>query len=96
VTAVPTGAYAPAIIVLLTDGANNAGPLPQDVAAQAAARGVRVYALDLGPSRAPNSRPADSATAALSHSAPQDQATALGAATFAGGSMRKRSWRWPI
>ncbi len=44
----PEGVYAPAIIVLLTDGANNAGPLPQDVAAQAAARGVRVYAIGFG------------------------------------------------
>jgi len=48
VTAVPTGAYAPAIIVLLTDGASNTGPRPQDVATQAAARGVRVYAIGFG------------------------------------------------
>src|SRR5205814_8397372 len=34
---VPKGAYAPAIIVLLTDGASNAGPLPPAAAAQAAA-----------------------------------------------------------
>jgi Ca-activated chloride channel family protein len=47
-SAVPAGAYAPAIIVLLTDGASNSGPLPQDVAAQAAARGVRVYAIGFG------------------------------------------------
>jgi Ca-activated chloride channel family protein len=44
----PDGVYAPAIIVLLTDGATNTGPLPQDVAAQAAARGVRVYAIGFG------------------------------------------------
>lgn len=44
----PTGVYAPAIIVLLTDGASNAGPIPQEVAAQAAARGVRVYAIGFG------------------------------------------------
>ena len=30
---VPKGAYAPAIIVLLTDGASNAGPEPLDAAA---------------------------------------------------------------
>lgn len=44
----PAGVYAPAIIVLLTDGASNSGPIPQDVAAQAAARGVRVYAIGFG------------------------------------------------
>ncbi len=45
---VPTGAYAPAIIVLLTDGASNAGPEPVDAAGQAAARGIRVYTIGFG------------------------------------------------
>ncbi len=45
---VPAGAYAPAIIVLLTDGANNAGPVPVEAAQQAAARGVRVYTIGFG------------------------------------------------
>jgi Ca-activated chloride channel family protein len=45
---VPAGAYAPAIIVLLTDGANNTGPLPVDAAQQATARGVRVYTIGFG------------------------------------------------
>ena len=45
---VPTGAYAPAIVVLLTDGASNAGPDPVEAAAQAAARGVRVYTIGFG------------------------------------------------
>jgi Ca-activated chloride channel family protein len=45
---VPEGAYAPAIIVLLTDGANNAGPLPEEAAEQAVARGVRVYTIGFG------------------------------------------------
>ena len=45
---VPTGAYAPAIIVVLTDGASNAGPEPVDAARQAAARGVRVYTIGFG------------------------------------------------
>ena len=45
---VPTGAYAPAIVVLLTDGASNAGPEPVEAAAQAAARGVRVYTIGFG------------------------------------------------
>jgi Ca-activated chloride channel family protein len=45
---VPRGAYAPAIIVLLTDGASNTGPPPVDAAGQAAARGVRVYTIGFG------------------------------------------------
>jgi len=47
-TPVPQGAYAPDIIVLLTDGASNAGPLPLDAAQQAADRGVRVYTIGFG------------------------------------------------
>jgi Ca-activated chloride channel homolog len=47
-SAVPKGAYAPAIIVLLTDGASNAGPMPLDAAGQAAARGLRVYTIGFG------------------------------------------------
>jgi Ca-activated chloride channel family protein len=45
---VPAGAYAPSIIVLLTDGASNAGPLPLDAARQAVDRGVRVYTIGYG------------------------------------------------
>jgi Ca-activated chloride channel family protein len=45
---VPKGAYAPAIVVLLTDGVSNAGPLPEDAARQAAARGVRIYTIGFG------------------------------------------------
>lgn len=47
-TPVPRGAYAPSIIVLLTDGASNAGPLPTDAAQQAADRGIRVYTIGFG------------------------------------------------
>ncbi len=47
-TPVPRGAYAPDIIVLLTDGASNAGPLPADAAQQAADRGVRIYTIGFG------------------------------------------------
>jgi Ca-activated chloride channel family protein len=47
-TPVPSGAYAPAIIVLLTDGASNAGPFPLDAAEQAVERGVRVYTIGFG------------------------------------------------
>ena len=42
------GAYVPDIIVLLTDGANNAGPAPLDAAQQAVDRGVRVYTIGFG------------------------------------------------
>jgi Ca-activated chloride channel family protein len=45
---VPRGAYAPAIIVLLTDGASNTGPVPVEAAEAAAARGVRVYTIGFG------------------------------------------------
>ena len=47
-TPVTPGAYAPDIIVLLTDGVSNAGPLPVDAAQQAADRGVRVYTVGFG------------------------------------------------
>jgi Ca-activated chloride channel family protein len=47
-TPVPEGVYVPHIIVLLTDGAANAGPMPVDAAQQAADRGVRVYTIGFG------------------------------------------------
>jgi Ca-activated chloride channel homolog len=47
-TPVPRGAYAPDVIVLLTDGVSNAGPQPLDAAQQAADRGVRVYTIGFG------------------------------------------------
>jgi len=47
-TPVPRGAFAPDIIVVLTDGVSNAGPLPIDAAQQAADRGVRVYTIGFG------------------------------------------------
>lgn len=45
---VPDGVYAPDIIVLLTDGANNTGPLPLEAAQQAVDRGVRVFTIGFG------------------------------------------------
>lgn len=45
---VPEGDYAPDIIVLLTDGASNEGPLPLDAAQQAVDRGIRVYTIGFG------------------------------------------------
>src|SRR5258708_18693331 len=50
---VAKGAYAPDIIVLLTDGVSNAGPLPLDAAQQAADRGVRVYTISFGTEQGP-------------------------------------------
>jgi Ca-activated chloride channel family protein len=52
-TPVPQGLYAPEIIVLLTDGVSNAGPLPLDAAQQAADRGVRVYTIGFGTEQGP-------------------------------------------
>jgi Ca-activated chloride channel family protein len=45
---VPKGAYAPHIIVLLTDGVTTTGPMPLDAAQQAVDRGVRVYTIGFG------------------------------------------------
>src|SRR5919205_4265395 len=45
---VPKGAYAPDVIVLLTDGVSNAGPAPVAAARQAVDRGVRVYTIGFG------------------------------------------------
>lgn len=40
--------YVPHIIVLLTDGASNAGPFPLTAAQQAVERGIRVYTIGFG------------------------------------------------
>jgi Ca-activated chloride channel family protein len=50
-TPVPEGQYAPHLIVLLTDGASNAGPNPLSAAVQAAERGIRVYTIGFGTTR---------------------------------------------
>ncbi len=47
-TPVIKGAYAPDIIVLLTDGVSNVGPLPTDAAQQAVNRGIRIYTIGFG------------------------------------------------
>ncbi len=54
--AVTPGDYAPAIIVLLTDGASNAGPEPLEAAQQAVDRGIRVYTIGFG-TEDPGERP---------------------------------------
>ncbi len=47
-TPVPKGTYVPDIIVLLTDGVSNTGPLPVDAAQAAVDRGVRIYTIGFG------------------------------------------------
>lgn len=47
-TPLPRGEYAPAIVVLLTDGESNTGPDPVEIAKQAALRGVRVFTVGVG------------------------------------------------
>ncbi len=47
----PKGVYVPHIIVLLTDGATNSGPRPEDAAKQAIDRGIRVYTIGFGTER---------------------------------------------
>ena len=47
-TPVPAGDYAPDIVVVLTDGANNTGPTPAQAATEAATRGIRVYTIGFG------------------------------------------------
>lgn len=42
------GEWAPAIIVLLSDGQNTTGPMPLDVVDQASTRKVRIYTVGLG------------------------------------------------
>ncbi|MBE0409662.1 MAG: VWA domain-containing protein [Anaerolineales bacterium] len=42
------GHFEPDIIVLLTDGASNTGPLPEEAAQMAAERGIKVYTIGFG------------------------------------------------
>jgi Ca-activated chloride channel family protein len=47
-TPMPAGTYAPAIVILLTDGENNQFPDPLDVTQSAVQRGIRIYTVGLG------------------------------------------------
>lgn len=47
-TPMPQGTYAPAVVVLLTDGENNIPPNPLAEAQAAADRGVRIYTVGIG------------------------------------------------
>src|SRR5574341_126830 len=44
----PKGIYAPAIIILMSDGESNVGPSPLDVVDQAVDRGIRIYTVGVG------------------------------------------------
>ncbi len=48
ITPVPRGTYAPAAIVLLSDGQSNTGPPPLRTLKQASDRGVRIYTVGVG------------------------------------------------
>lgn len=56
-TPVPKGMYVPDVIVLLTDGASNAGILPLEAAQQAVDRGIRVYTIGFGTANGSESLP---------------------------------------
>lgn len=47
-TPVQRGAYASAVVILLSDGVSNRGPRPLDIIEQVANRGVRVYTVGVG------------------------------------------------
>jgi len=47
-TPVPKGYFQPAIVVLMSDGENNANPPPLEAAQQLANRGIRVFTVGLG------------------------------------------------
>ncbi len=47
-TPLPRGTFAPAAIILISDGQNNSPPNPLDTASQAADRGVRIYTIGIG------------------------------------------------
>ena len=93
--AVPEGAYAPAIIVLLTDGASNAGPEPVEAAQQAADRGMRVYTIGFG-TEDPGGRPPTLRRAVRSAASPATTAqgfttrgSAAAGSAAAGGGFRR-------
>ncbi len=48
VTPVPSGAYVPDIVILLSDGASNTGTPPLEAAQHAVDRGVRIYTIGFG------------------------------------------------
>jgi Ca-activated chloride channel family protein len=81
-TPVPKGAYAPDIIVLLTDGVSNAGPAPLDAAQQAVDRGVRVYTIGFGTE---NGSGAPFCSRQFQGGGPLDSSGGFGGGGFGGG-----------
>lgn len=89
--------YVPHIIVLLTDGASNSGPSPLIAAQQAAERGVRIYSIGFGTTRAavmdcwnifpddPASSPGESRVGGGSFGNGPDEATLRQIAEITGG-----------
>lgn len=89
--------YVPHIIVLLTDGASNTGPSPLVAAQQAAQRGVRIYSVGFGTTRAavmdcwnlfpddPPSSPVESQVGGGSFGNGPDEATLRQIADITGG-----------
>lgn len=71
--AVPKGAYAPDIIVLLTDGVATTGPAPLDAAQQAADRGIRVYTIGFGTANGGPGLPGGGFTGGAPRSGPGQQ-----------------------
>ena len=91
---VPEGAYAPAIIVLLTDGASNAGPEPLVAAEQAAARGLRVYTIGFGTENPGGDRPPQCGAQYIG-SEPGDNGNGGFDPQFGGGRVRRDRRRLP-
>ena len=90
---VPQGAYAPAIIVLLTDGASNAGPEPVDAArAGRRPRAARLHdRLRDGRPRRPNPR----CGAQFIGGEPDDTRSGAFGGGVRGRGRRRRRWRLP-
>lgn len=85
-TPVPQGAFAPGIVVLLTDGASNFGPEPVDAAQQAVDRGIRVYTIGFGTARGsdmPNCSPGTTG------GEPMMGGMGMGGGQFGGGRFRR-------
>ena len=85
-TPVPKGAYAPDIIVLLTDGVSNAGPSPLDAAQQAVDRGVRIYTIGFGTA---NGAGNPFCSQQFQGGGPLDGSGGFGGGGFGGGGFRR-------
>ena len=82
-----TDELVPHIIVLLTDGASNAGPLPLSAAEQAAERGVRIYTIGFGTNH--NSSPMNCGDGDLFGGGLGFGGDVFGGNSFGGGGFRR-------